>query len=294
MPGPETESKKHGDGKNNRVNGGFSERASTMIFVCARKWIACSLLVVPSAARAGADDPPRLTLLVPAYFYPAEQGLREWDRLIAAAHEAPIVAIANPASGPGERIDPNYRDVINRASKAGVKVIGYVTLSYGKRPAADVRAEVDRWLEFHPQIAGIFFDEQPSDDAHVEHCAKIYAHARRKLPKGLLISNPGVACHANYFTETSIDAICIFEHKQGFDEFQRPADLAEQEARRFAALSYDTDRRTMRHRLDRMLSERIGYAYITDRDGVNPWDRLPAYWDAEVAEVRRANESADK
>jgi len=266
---------------------------SMRILPCSLTAMAWLILVAISAVPAGAEDPPRLTLLVPAYFYPAEQGLREWDRLIAAAEKVPIVAIANPASGPGERIDPNYDNVIVRASKAGVKVIGYVTLSYGKRPVADVDADVDRWLAFHPQITGIFFDEQPSDEANVDHCGMVYSHAKRKLPKGLLVSNPGVACHPKYFTGTRVDAICIFEHHQGFDDFHRPTELAELEGRRFVALPYKTaDQPAMRQRLGKLLHEKIGYAYVTDHDGANPWDRLPAYWDAEVAEVERANEPA--
>jgi hypothetical protein len=60
-----------------------------------------------------------LRLLVPAYFYrPATPP--EWDRLIASARrEVPIVAIANPASGPGTRADPNYIGVWSGRPAAG-------------------------------------------------------------------------------------------------------------------------------------------------------------------------------
>jgi GH18 family chitinase len=34
---------------------------------------------------------------------------------------------------------------------------------------------------------------------------------------------------------------------------------------------------------------KIGMIYVTDADGANPWDRLPSYWDAEVAAVREIN-----
>ena len=59
----------------------------------------------------------RLRLLVPAYFYPAGDGLRHWDRLLAAPAECGAVAIVNPASGPGEKPDPNYRQICERASR---------------------------------------------------------------------------------------------------------------------------------------------------------------------------------
>ena len=76
----------------------------------------------PGAGRAADPEPPRLSILVPAYFYPSGRGLKEWEKLIDAAGRAPIVAIANPASGPGKKVDPNYTAVIRRAAKAGVTV----------------------------------------------------------------------------------------------------------------------------------------------------------------------------
>ncbi len=103
-----------------------------------------------------------LRILVPAYFYPAGEGLREWDRLLAAADDVPIAAIVNPASGPGKGGDPNYVTLLRRARKTKLTLIGYVPLSYAKRPLADVRADVDTWLRHYPDLDGILFDEQPS------------------------------------------------------------------------------------------------------------------------------------
>ena len=33
----------------------------------------------------------------------------------------------------------------------------------------------------------------------------------------------------------------------------------------------------------------MGYVYITDDQGPNPYDRLPSYWEAEIEAVRQAN-----
>ena len=49
---------------------------------------------------------PRLQLLVPAYFYPSGPGMKAWQHLMADSAKVPIVAIANPSSGPGELEDP--------------------------------------------------------------------------------------------------------------------------------------------------------------------------------------------
>src|SRR5262245_7673217 len=147
-------------------------------------------LLVNLAALAQADEAPAspggaaehaapaaLQLLVPAYFYPAGDGLKEWDQLIDAASRVPIVAIANPASGPGEKTDENYTRVLRRAADAGITIIGHVSTSYGKRPRPEVEADIDRWLEFYPGIKGFLFDEQASGADLIDHYMSLGRHA---------------------------------------------------------------------------------------------------------------------
>ena len=98
-----------------------------------------------AADPAKEKDAPRLRLLVPAYFYPAGDGSKDWDRLFAASATVPIVAIVNPASGPGKKAAPNYLELFAKAQRTEkITLIGYVPTSYGKRPLAEVKADVDR------------------------------------------------------------------------------------------------------------------------------------------------------
>ena len=233
---------------------------------------------------------PKLRILVPAYFYPAGPGLAEWDALIAAAKDVPVVAITNPASGPGEKVDPAYTQVLQRAIAAGVTVVGYVSTSYAKRPIADVEADVAGWPRLYPGIQGIFFDEQVSSAASVDYYATLYAAARAKVRNGLVINNPGVPCAEEYFSRPATDVGCIFEHHEGFDLFHRPSWKRDWPRERFAGLVYRVaGQEAMQQAVRKAVRERLGYFYVTDAGGVNPWDRLPTYWKAEVAEVRRIN-----
>ncbi len=125
---------------------------------------------------AGADpEEPVLGLLVPAYIYPGSEGLKDWDRLIAAADRVPIIAIVNRDSGPGKHVDQNLLAVLERARRSKLMMIGYVPLKYARRPVALVKADVDGWLSLYPGVlSGIFFDEQPSGPegvAFVAECA---------------------------------------------------------------------------------------------------------------------------
>jgi hypothetical protein len=197
------------------------------------------------------------------------------------------VAIVNPASGPGRRVDSNYTAILKRAAEAKrLTLIGYVTTSYAKRPLDDVRADVDRWLEFYPGIHGIFFDEQSSGAEQVEYQAQLYKHVRMTRKLKLVITNPGTTCDEGYISKPAADAVCLFEGPKPFDAARLPEWRSKYAADRSAVLSYQIKTAEEMQKLIRAASEaKIGYCYVTDGAGGNPWDRLPTYWDEEVAAV---------
>jgi hypothetical protein len=245
---------------------------------------------VQMTARAEPASPP-VRLLVPAYFYPVGKGKGEWDQLLAAADQTPIVAIVNPASGPGRRVDPNYSAIFGRAAKAKqLTLIGYVTTSYTKRPVAEVKAEVDRWLEFYPAIQGVFFDEQASGAEHVAYHAELYEHVRTARKLKLVVTNPGTTCAEGFVSRPAADAVCLFEGPKSFDGAPLPDWTGRYQAERFAALSYQIDSAADMKKLIAAAGEKkFGYCYVTDAGGNNPWNRLPTYWEEEVKAVKPGN-----
>jgi hypothetical protein len=236
--------------------------------------------------------PPRLRLLVPAYFYPAGNGLREWERLIAAAAQVPIIAIANPATGPGEKVDPNYQAVLERAARGKVVLIGYVNTDYARRPRADVEQDIARWVRLYPRIKGIFFDLQPSSAEHVGYYQALRRFVRARIPRALVATNPGTLSAPEYVARAATDLVCLFENKEGFPQFKMPPWTRRYPAERFCILAYAvSETETMRRYVTSAREQGAGTIYVTDATGENPWDRLPRYWNDEVALVREANAS---
>ncbi|HQU42680.1 MAG: hypothetical protein B7Z73_06525, partial [Planctomycetia bacterium 21-64-5] len=124
----------------------------------------------------------------------------------------------------------------------------------------------------------------------VAYYRELFDYARRKIKKGFVASNPGVACDVAYYTVARPDLICVFEHHQGFEEFTPPAGWGDDARRQAAVVPYQTaDAARMRERLRRTAQLHLGYFYATDDGGANPWGRLPTYWDDEVAAVREMN-----
>jgi len=250
--------------------------------------IATTVLSVAATGQEPTDEAlPQVRLLVPAYFYPAGNGAKEWDKLLAAADRVPLVAIVNPASGPGRRVDSNYAAILERAAKAKrLTLIGYVSTSYAKPPIEEVKADVDQWLKFYPGIQGIFFDEQTSGAEHVEYYAALYKHVRETHKLKLVITNPGTTCAEGYISKPAADAVCLFEGPKPFDAAKLPDWRAHCAADRVAVLSYQIKSAEVMQKLIAAVTEaKIGLCYITDDEGGNPWDRLPMYWEDEIAAV---------
>jgi hypothetical protein len=211
--------------------------------------------------------------------------------LIDAAAHVPIVAVANPGSGPGEDLNPDYRVVVGRALRRGVTVIGYIGTNYAHRPRLEVEADVDRWIRFYPEIRGIFFDAQASDVGHANDYAILREFVRKKINRALVVTNPGTLCAEEYASRPASDVFCMFESPSGFEHFRLPRWADRYSAGHFAALPHHVPSpEQMRDCIQVAASRGIGLIYVTDAQGPNLWDRLPSYWDAEVEAVRKVNQ----
>lgn len=255
-----------------------------------RAWLVVSamLLALCSDHPPTSAAPPQagVKLLVPAYFYPAGEGLQTWHKLIAAGAKTPVVAIANPNSGPGTAIDPAYTKVIREAQGAKVIVIGYVSTSYAKRTAADIKHDIDEWLKFYPSIQGIFFDEQTSEAAKSDFYLDLAQYARKKIPRAFIVTNPGTNCAEEYFSKNVADTICVIENGEGLEKYTPPTWTKKYPAERFYGLAYHVSKvEGLRTSIQAASQKHLGYVYVTDDKLPNPWDTLPPYWDAELQAV---------
>jgi len=266
----------------------FHGKASAMRYCRLIVCLLAAWITTGSVANA-ADSLPKMRLLVPAYFYPAGKGEKEWERLLAAPEEAGVVAIVNPASGPGRRVDANYTKVLEQAKKSKIMPIGYVSTRYGKRKTEEVQADVDKWVRFYPGIQGIFFDEQASGTEQLEQLAALYEHVRKTHKLLLVVTNPGTICNEKYLTQPVSDVACLYEGHEHWDRFTPPPWTKNLQPDRVAALAYQVPAADMPKYLHQAQDHRLGWIYITDDKGTNPWDQLPSYWEEEVEELVKLN-----
>ena len=202
-----------------------------------------------------------------------------------------MVIIANPNSGPGKVADPNFAQVIDKAKERGFLVIGYVSTQYGKRPADEIREDVDRWVRLYPGVQGVFLDEQASAAEKVDYYAGLYEYARKQRGLRLVVTNPGTTCAEEYLSRPAADVVCIVESSKDFGQFRPPPWAGDYPAARFAALLCKVDDPArMKKDMQRMAEKHVGCCFLTSEGLPNPWGRLPGYWEAELTAARQANE----
>jgi hypothetical protein len=129
-------------------------------------------------------------MIVPAYQYPTTGTL--WADCARASSRVPLVAVMNPANGPGSEADPHYLSASGAVRSAGGRVIGYVYTSSARVPLDGVLAEVDRYREWYA-LDGIYLDgmANDADPAHVAWHAALRESIRAREPAWLVVGSPG-------------------------------------------------------------------------------------------------------
>jgi Spherulation-specific family 4 len=213
--------------------------------------------------------PPRL--VVPAYFHPAVAP-GDWAALARAASGVRLV-ILNPASGPGDGPDPVHQRALEPLRAAGVAVAGYVDTNYGQRPRRDALAEISRYRDWYG-VDGVLFDRVSAGREDLRHYAGL-ARRARQLGAQTVVFNHGVHPYPGYARHA--DVLGTFEGpwpvylEQAMPQWTRdwPAD-------RFYHVVYAVPGPQLATALLLAARRRAGCVYVTDRDGGNPYDGLPA------------------
>ena len=86
-------------------------------------------------------------------------------------------------SGPGLSFDQAYYDGIAALRLAGVATLGFVATSDSGRPLAGVKAEVDTWIRWYPDLTGIVFTEMSVDNvaAHIQYVNSATAYVKQTV-----------------------------------------------------------------------------------------------------------------
>jgi spherulation-specific family 4 protein len=219
----------------------------------------------PPATSAGAT-------IVPLYTNPSHSS---WNAVVTAkmAHPAVgVVAVVNPSNGPGSSLDSAYASGIARLVGAGIQVIGYVATGYAANSAASVKADIDRWKAFYPQLTGIFFDEQSNKAGDVAYYRDLSQHAKSR-GLSFTVGNPGTDTAEAYVG--ALDTMLIYE-SAGLPAASKLAGWhANHAASNFGVIPYAT---SFDAAFVRDARRYVQYIYLQNDTLPNPWDSVPGYF----------------
>jgi hypothetical protein len=276
----------------------------------ARLLAALVALVTPAVAA----ERSLMTVLVPAYFYPTAAG-SDWDRMTAAlASGVPIIAIMNPATGPGNQVDAQYTRAISAFRSAGGRVLGYVPSGYAGRrvePTSSCRptegyrysvddlvACADRYRAMYA-IDGIFVDEMGGEALGVQadevsaFYTRLYDGLKRIDDGWRVVGNPGTSASQHLLRrgrEGGADALISFEGLAV--DFSSAPSAPRAQSDNFGAILIETSPTfDVSAFLAQAAARNFGLIYATDAVLPNPYDRLPSDWDTYVTALRALNAS---
>lgn len=226
-----------------------------------------------------------LKLLVPFYVWPDAAKFA----LLAKGGHAVKAIIVGPTSGPPAVDDPNtslYNDVYGCLATKGVGLLGYVHISYGRRPVAEVLDDISLWYSsYGSKLLGIFVDEVDSVDILA---SKRYIEAVRSRLSSLrsgqtLVLNPGTAL--DHAVCGLADIVLTFENSMDvwFKEEQNSlrGQLPPRCQCATAATVHSTGHMTQQQvSLQFSRAAQLGYSYVFFTDGrmPDPWAVIPSYW----------------
>jgi hypothetical protein len=243
--------------------------------------LATTSLMAMTPPPARAEGPG---IIVPAYQYPASGTL--WSECTQAASRVPLVAIMNPANGPGPGVNSDYMSASSSVRSAGGRVIGYVFTSLTRIPLDSVLTQVDRYREWYA-IDGIFLDgmTNDADPAHVAWYAALRESIRAREPAWLVVGGPGANTLPEYLA--GADVLCITESDGASYFGWEPAPwVRDHPPSRFMHLVHTlSNPDSMRQAVARAGSRGAGWVYVTHDRLTNPWDETPIYWDALIEAV---------
>lgn len=237
--------------------------------------IAILLLTAFPSAQGAAQTSQKIA--IPSYFYPGAY----WTQLISGAPTVGL-AIINPSNGPGRKADSNYKQVVQSAKAAGIKVLGYVYTKYGSRSAKTVKAEIDKYYTWYG-VDGIFFDEASDNCSKLSYYQGLYNYVKRRGAQNLVVLNPGINTEECYVNASDIlitfedDFAAYLGWSPSGWEYNYPAS-------RFWHLVLNTSYADMPQAVALSKTRNAGWIYVTSDALPNPWDTLPAnpYWSDEL------------
>ena len=209
-----------------------------------------------------------MKIAVPAYFGPWQQ--TDWSLLIAAR---PAIAVINPASGPGDRRHPGYRQLVRKLASAHCTVLGYVHTSWLQRPLHEIAQAVDRYRDWYG-VTGLLLDEIALEPSSLRLLRQLLATFPEPTT---LVLNPGRSVPPSWQTAIPSASWITFEGSaRTYLDRRKSVGRARPGTSKQWHLVHSVPKSLERAVIERIGIEQPGFGYVTADRLPNPWDVFDA------------------
>ncbi|KAF5381681.1 hypothetical protein D9615_005457 [Tricholomella constricta] len=246
-----------------------------------------SLALLPSA------------VIFPLYIYPGDN-CAAWAPLISSISSNPTLQflfIVNPASGPGavnSQPDTNYQACVAKLRTTGassgnnVKIVGYVSTSWGNRASSAVTADIHTYAQWATAYrpSGIFFDEAAIETSALAIYQNYSAHVKTDFGSSAHITlNPGVAPKDNGYFNIA-DLVVTFEgYFADFNVANLPTSSATPTSKQ-AVIIHTTPAQFPSSTLSALTKTfKAGATFLTNYENAVAYHNIPTYWTTYLSAV---------
>jgi hypothetical protein len=227
-------------------------------------------------------------LLAVLYSYPTDNGGAIWTAVKDAKisnPDLPVIIIANPSSGPGTAVEEPYVTAVDEVVALGIKAIGYVDTNYGTIGISTVKSNMDKYVEWYPNITGFFLDQMRNEAGSEDYYTEITSYAVQ-LNRGFTMGNPGTASIASYI-ETVNNSV-IYETQP----LPTPQTLNLGYAiDRCSLIAYNVPAAQINQSYISEVAQYVQWIWVTDDILPNPYDTNPSYFQSLVQFIVAAGAS---
>ena len=210
----------------------------------------------------------------------------QFNAAVAAANKVSMIAVINPDNGPGSKKVGGISSNVSRLKSAGAQVAGYIATGYGSQSLSSVNTMIDHYVSWYGATA-VFMDEMSDKTSKVSYYRSIYKYAHSK---GMtVVGNPGTFVPSAYAGVA--DELVTYEDavSKGWNSQKPSSWTAGYGASKIGAVVYSVSSSSMKAVVDRAVSIKYGWIFVTDAGGNDPYGRAPSYLSAEADYIRSKN-----
>jgi hypothetical protein len=243
--------------------------------------LSVTALLLSSAVSASAAG-----MIMPIYGNTAAQ----FNAAVSAAQRVTLIAVINPDNGPGSKKVSGISGQVSRLIAAKARAAGYISTAYGAVSLAEVTKQVDNYRSWYG-ANGIYLDEMSDRTNKISYYRSIYSYARGKGMS--VIGNPGTFVPVGYAPVA--DILVTFEDPASrWGGNSQAGWTSGYPITKFAAIVYGASAGSWQSIVDRAVSLRYGWIYVTDGGGSDPFGRAPSFLLTEASYLRSKNATAPK